>query len=636
MTGRALIALIVAACTPVDTPVARIPPVSAGKVRVRVFAQPAPVRSLNTIGKLVLIATDNDLERWDVDSGVLPLPFQSSHVIALATDIDRQRAWILSDVGLGHFDTATDAYTDVPAPLEFAAIAKDGTATLAAAGDGGVFVGTVRGLGYASGDGDWTQTTVKDAVRAMRLDHSGWLWVATKAGLVARKPSGDIERVGAANGCVVSDPRLVVELPGDRTLVIGADDQGRERIAIGRELAWTSYRALPEVRLDAAVGRGTNVVVMGGDRVYRIAPADPSAAVRPLARDGVRLVPLAGSAPSEWSIDPIDLVVPPGATTLGTADDHLLIGTKDLGTARYRDGDSHPLDWLRGKQMFQGATDLTVACAALQDCWVATGTGQAWHWTGDRFVTGGPDENVLAVVRDPRGPLYALHRGATEAIIHLSRIDGATWTPISRVMLTTPGTSPEASYAKFASSGSLWVGLRYHDGDERKQFGLAVVDTATGKTTYHHEEWVPPAVIDADVRGDIAWFATSDGIARLSKGHVREWSMADALHSEAPRAVAIGVDGSVVVATGTGAVVWDGKTWDRPTALHFAINDVVATKNGQIWMATERGIAAWDGTKVRRVDTRRGLAENQVLDVEVDQFDRVWARGPGSLTLISQ
>ena len=53
-------------------------------------------------------------------------------------------------------------------------------------------------------------------------------------------------------------------------------------------------------------------------------------------------------------------------------------------------------------------------------------------------------------------------------------------------------------------------------------------------------------------------------------------------------------------------------------------------------MATERGIAAWDGKKVRRVDTRRGLAENEVLDVAADQFDRVWARGPGSLTLISQ
>ena len=43
-----------------------------------------------------------------------------------------------------------------------------------------------------------------------------------------------------------------------------------------------------------------------------------------------------------------------------------------------------------------------------------------------------------------------------------------------------------------------------------------------------------------------------------------------------------------------------------------------------------------DGKKVRRVDMLRGLAENEMLDVTADQFDRVWARGPGSLTLISQ
>ncbi|MGE0400766.1 MAG: hypothetical protein AB7T06_28910, partial [Kofleriaceae bacterium] len=79
-----------------------------------------------------------------------------------------------------------------------------------------------------------------------------------------------------------------------------------------------------------------------------------------------------------------------------------------------------------------------------------------------------------------------------------------------------------------------------------------------------------------------------------------------------------------------------GDGWEFPPALRFEINDVVATRNGQVWMATQRGIAAWDGQKVRRVDMRRGLAENQILDVAVDQYDRVWARGVGSLTLISQ
>jgi hypothetical protein len=150
---------------------------------------------------------------------------------------------------------------------------------------------------------------------------------------------------------------------------------------------------------------------------------------------------------------------------------------------------------------------------------------------------------------------------------------------------------------------------------------------------------IPVGVVDADVRGDTAWFATNEGVARLAGGQVKVWTEADGLRSELARAVAIAADGaSVIVATGAGAGIFTAATqlWDFPAALRFEINDLVTTKNGQVWMATERGIAAWDGLKVRRVDTRRGLAENEVLDVAADQFDRVWARGPGSLTLISQ
>jgi ligand-binding sensor domain-containing protein len=100
--------------------------------------------------------------------------------------------------------------------------------------------------------------------------------------------------------------------------------------------------------------------------------------------------------------------------------------------------------------------------------------------------------------------------------------------------------------------------------------------------------------------------------------------------------VTIAADGQVIIATGGGAGVWNGTAWEFPAALRFEINDLVATRNGQVWMATERGIAAWDGKKVRRVDRLRGLAENEMIDIAADQFDRVWARGPGSLTLISQ
>ncbi len=652
----ALIALLVlAACPPPEPPVKPLPPVSGGKVRVRVFTEPAPVKTVGVAGRFLFVATEDALQRWDDKGAVMTMTAETglsgNHVVAMTTDADRKWMWLLTDGGLGHYDAAVEVYTEVLPPpsslgIEYAAIAKEGVASLAPASEGGVWLGTSKGLFFVSERGGWATTPIKDPIRALVRDRAGWLWIAATTGLVVRKPSGDLIKIGETQGCDVVQPRLLVEAPGDRVMVIGGDEQGRERLAIGKQMSWRSYRALPDHTWDAATLRGNSIMVMGGGHIYRISPAS-NAVVRPLAREGVRLVPLTGPTTSEWVIDPTPLVVPPGATVLGSVDDQLLIGTRDLGTARYRDGDAQPFSWLRRKQMFEHATNLSVACARAQDCWLATGARQAWHWNGERFTAGGPDVVVLAVARDPEGPIYALHRAVQEKELHLSRIEGGNWVPVSKVTLTTPGDAPEVSFARFAASGTMWVGLRYRDGGERRAYGIAIIDIEDGKVAYHRTEVMPDkkkdkmlpipiSVVDADVRGDTAWFATSEGVARLSGGHVKVWTEADGLRSELARAVTIAPEGGVIVATGAGAGVWNGKEWGFPAALRFEINDVVATRNGHVWMATERGIAAWDGKKVRRVDTRRGLAENSVLDVAVDQFDRVWARGPGSLTLISQ
>jgi hypothetical protein len=648
------VVVTLAACPPPETPAAPIPPVSTGKVRVRVFTEPAPVKVVAAVGKFVFIATDDELQRWDDTGTVLSMTadhgLSGSHIVAVTPDAERKQLWILTDGGFGHYDATTEVYSELsPAPasmaLDYAVIAKDGVASLAPATESGVWLGTTKGLVFVSDKGGWMPTPIKEPIHALVRDRAGWLWMATKAGLLVRKPSGDVVKIGAAQGCAVVAPRLVVEASDDRVLAIGVDGQGHERIAIGKQMVWTSYRALPEVTWSAVARRGTGVVVMGGGHVYRIGP--PGAAVRPLARDGVRLVSLASGSEGDWVMDPLDVELPSSATTLAAVDDQLLVGTSDLGTARYRPREPRPHDWLRRKQMFEDATTLSVACVRAADCWIATGARQGWHWVGDRFIAGGPDQEVvLAVVRDPAGPIYAIHRTPQDHELRLSRIEGATWTLVEHVTLTTPGDKPEVSFARFSGSGTLWVGLRYHDGEERRPYGIAIIEPASGKVTYHRTEAshdktkkmlpIPVGVVDADLRGETAWFATNEGVARLTGGQVKLWTEADGLRSELARAVTVAGDVGVIVATGAGAGVWDGKTWDFPATLRFEINDLVATHNGQVWMATERGIAAWDGKKVRRVDTRRGLAEDEVRDVAADQYDRVWARGPGSLTLISQ
>jgi ligand-binding sensor domain-containing protein len=624
-----------------------MPPVSTGKVHVRVFTEPAPVTSIASAGPFVFVATESELQRWDEDGGVIAMSadhgLPGDHVVALAADSERQWLWVLTEGGLGHYDAAQEVYSEMGAPpaalaIDYAGLAKEG-ATLASAIDGGVWLGTSRGLIFVSEKGGWVPSPVKDPVKTLLREKGGWLFVGGKGGLQVRSPRGDFAK---PQGCELADVRMLVEAPGGYVMAIGSDEGGHERIAIGKETTWTTYRTLPEVAWDGAAKRGETVVLLGGGRAYRISTAGTTA--RPLSRDGMRLVATSTGAEREWVIDPLELAVPAGATAIASAGDTLLIGTRDLGVARFKVGDAHARDWLRRKQMFEDATGLTVACTKPQDCWVSTGAREAWHWTGEKFEAGGPDQVVLAVARDPDGPVYALHRGAAEKQIHLSRIDGSTWTAVPKVVLETAGDEPEVTFARFAASGSLWVGLAYKDGLERHAYGIAIVEPESGKVSYHRTEavpdkkmWpVPVGVVDGDVRGDTAWFATNEGVVRLYDGQVKVWTEADGLRSELARAVTISPEGGVIVATGAGAGVWDGKTWAFPPALRFEVNDVVATHNGQVWMATERGIAAWDGKKVRRVDTRRGLAENEVLNVALDQFDRVWARGPSSLTLVSQ
>src|SRR5690606_35597568 len=153
---------------------------------------------------------------------------------------------ILTDGGLGHYDANIEVYTAAAPPpttlgIDYAAIAKEGVASLASAAEGGVWLGTSKGLFFVSEKGGWVAMPINEPILALVRDRGGWLWIATKTGLVARKPSGDLVRIDQAHGCEVTQPRLLVEAPGDRVMVIGTDEQGRERLAIGKQMAWRSY-----------------------------------------------------------------------------------------------------------------------------------------------------------------------------------------------------------------------------------------------------------------------------------------------------------------------------------------------------------------------------------------------------------
>lgn len=649
---------MLAACPP-STPVGpSAQTAKKGTVRMRAFTETSGVRLIATAGPYVFAAKEQALERWEGDQ-VLVLSadhgLPGNRVLGLGNDKTRGWLWIVTDGGVAYYDARVEVIHEVPPSPIMAELGLGGgpsavpaSVAVVGAADGGVWLGHQKGLFYTTAAGAWTSTPITDPVKALAMDDAGWLWVGTDRGLIARAPDGKTFTIGPAQGNEVVTTRIVIAAPTGGVMVVGEDAGGKQRVAFGRTTSFTSFKVSPGTRWSDAVALDDRIVALAGDSLLQIT-SGKGATPRPLTRDGTRLMPLKVGVTEAPRVDKLAARLPAGATTLGANGKELLIATREIGVARMSLELPKPVGWLRRAEMLDGANTLAVHCVTSEDCWVATGAPRAWRWRGGAFEPAGPPEHVvLAVVRGPDGELYGLHRGGGAKEIEISRIEGETWESTG-VTLTTPGNRPEVSFTRFAPSGQLWVGLRYHEGrdDQSQPWGVAIVDLGLGAVAYHHASGdredrekgilpVPVSVVDAAFHGgDQIWMASLEGAVRLVGDTVTVWNEDLALESELLTSIAISPGGLVYVATPDGVGTYDGERWRFPGELRFAVNDLALAKDARLWLATERGIAIYDGRKVRRMDVRRGLVENTVLDVTIDEFGRVWARGPRSLMMVT-
>src|SRR5262249_9044798 len=103
---------------------------------------------------------------------------------------------------------------------------------------------------------------------------------------------------------------------------------------------------------------------------------------------------------------------------------------------------------------------------------------------------------------------------------------------------------------------------------------------------------------------------------------------------EAPHGLARSAAGILYVAARGVVATFDGVAWSYPRELALAVNDLEVGPDQHLWMATDRGLAVYDGIQLRRFDARRGLVENRIENLALDQFGRVWLRGPQSLEIV--
>jgi hypothetical protein len=302
-------------------------------------------------------------------------------------------------------------------------------------------------------------------------------------------------------------------------------------------------------------------------------------------------------------------------------------------------------------ELVTGAVDLTVACAAPNDCYVATGSDHTWRFDGASFraiqVAPEPSTITLAVVHSPDGNVLALYRTPGERQLRVARLDGGVFNAMAEISIETPGGVTGLAFARFSADGLLWLGLMYLDEEnEARPYGVATVDLTIGAVSYHHERRgndskktgilpVPNDVVDAAFLDDEIWFASASGAARLRGEELTVYTEAEGLESEILHGVVATEGGLVFVATTGGVEVFDGTRWTNPKVLRMVVRGITRGKDGRLWMATDRGVVAYDGQRTQRVDRRAGLLEDRVEDIDVDHQGRVWARSRQGFSLIT-
>jgi len=653
----ALVVALAAALASAGCPSAQpVEPIERPRVRVRSFTEATPVRHILAVPPFAFAATSAGLDRWDLRSGRgvhlgaedgLP----GERVQALDYDA-RGEVWIATDAGVVRYDVHDEAFREVPPSPDLAEVDAFEGASVSAAPTG-AWIGLRRGLFHVTREGVWSATGVTAPVTDLYLAPRGdVLWVGTSVGLFLSRAGAAIP-LGPDVGCDLASVRFVAPAPDGRAVVVGESAAREQRIALASLGGCQSYRASPDETWMAASSRQGELLVLTDRRLYTMRRPSGSRG-RVIMRDGMQLLPVPrgdGAPPeaSPFALQAMSGPLPAGAQALAALGDEVLVGTQSLGTARVVSG-RRALQWLRRGELVGEATALSVACAARDDCYVATGSRRAWRFDGEHFsITGGGDRRVLAVAREGEGRIVGLRQGPDGRGIAVAEVRRGEWRDTG-IAVDTPGRDPEVGFARFAPGGILWLGLRYRDdAGELRPYGVALVDLSAGQVAYHRtgdqggllERGVLPIPLDvsgvAFAPDGTAWLATPLGAVRVDGDEVHVFGEADGLRSEMLSGVAWSrADGGVLYfAAGGGVGTFDGDTWSYPRELALAVNDMEIGPDQRLWMATDRGLAVHEGGSVRHFDARRGLVENRIEDLAIDQFGRVWLRGRQSLGIVA-
>src|SRR5690606_18041581 len=184
-----------AGCSPSPTP----RPSFAAPVVVRGFTEATSVKELHASPPYLLAVTDAGLDRWDLRGGEalragLADGMPDGEILAHDLDRGRRVLWLATESSVARYDVDLARAEVMARADEFLGVGSLTGAILAAAADGGVWIGLPGGLYHVSEQG-WRTTAIDEPVHAV-LDLAGELWIGTEAGLFVVDEAGDPVRLG--------------------------------------------------------------------------------------------------------------------------------------------------------------------------------------------------------------------------------------------------------------------------------------------------------------------------------------------------------------------------------------------------------------------------------------------------------
>ncbi len=172
------------------------------------------------------------------------------------------------------------------------------------------------------------------------------------------------------------------------------------------------------------------------------------------------------------------------------------------------------------------------------------------------------------------------------------------------------------------AQGEMWFGT---DGD-----GLWYSNNGTDLGTYTTSNGLRSNEIRAIAQSENAdlWFATRNGLTRLSNGNLRTYTILNGLPEDRTRDVLVDDSGYIWIATRNGISRFNGQTFMNFGAVEgiadLKVQTISQSEDGTIWAGTESGISHLRDGKFRNYGIPEGMSNEIVYSSMVDREGNIW------------